>query len=272
MDDAPRSPTLDSLTLIAMTAVAYILANGAHEGVGHGGACLLAGGRPVALSTVFFECDKSALSASAHRWIAAAGTLANLALGALALVLLNRPVRRNTPTRYFLWLLMTVNLLQAAGYLLFSGIANIGDWASVIQGAEPPALWRAVLSVVGGAAYWGTIQLSLSVLVPFLGKDQGRLRRARKLSLVPYLAGGLISVLAGLPNPQGLWLVLISAAAAAFGGTSALAWMTQLLRDERRFPPSAEVALSIPRSPAWVVAGALTTLVFMVVLGPSIRL
>jgi hypothetical protein len=270
MNDTP-SPNLDRLTLIAITAVAYILANSAHEGVGHGGACLLMGGHPVALSTLFFECDKSGLSASAQRWISAAGTLANLALGALAMGLLARPPRRKTPGRYFLWLLMTINLLQAAGYLLFSGIANIADWASVIRGVEPPWLWRAVLSLVGGAAYWGTIQLSLRKLVPFLGEDQGRLRRAMELSLIPYLAGGLLYVLAGLPNPLGFWLVLISAVAAAFGGASALAWMTQLLRDERRFPPSAEVALSIPRSRAWVVVGALITLVFIGVLGPSIR-
>jgi hypothetical protein len=78
-------------------------------------------------------------------------------------------------------------------------------------------------------------------------------------------------VLAGLPNPHGIWLVLISAVAAAFGGTSALAWMTQLLRNQRRFPPSAEVALSLPRSWAWVVVGAVTVSVFIVVLGPSIR-
>lgn len=166
---------------------------------------------------------------------------------------------------------MTINLLQGAGYLLFSGLANIGDWASVIQGAEPPGLWRVVLGLAGGVAYWETIQLSLRELVPFLGESQGRLRRARELTLLPYLAGGLIYVLAGLPNPEGLWLVLISAAAAAFGGTSALAWMTQLLRDERRFPSSAEAALSIPRSWAWVAVGALTTLVFVAVLGPSIR-
>jgi hypothetical protein len=272
MNGQPRSPSqIDNLTLIAMTAIAYILANGVHEGIGHGGACLVTGGRCVALSAVFFECDKSALSSLAQRWIAASGTLANLALGALALLLLARSSRRVTPTGYFLWLLMTVNLLQGAGYLLFSGVANIGDWAQVIRGAEPSWLWRTSLIVAGGAVYWGVIRISLRQLVPFLGESRGRVRRATLLSLVPYLAGGLVYLVAGLPNPLGLWLVLISAAAAAFGGTSALAWMTQLLRNERRYPPSPAAALSIPRSRAWLVAGALTVLLFVGVLGPSIR-
>ncbi len=265
------SAAVDIVTLIAITGVAYVIANGMHEGVGHGGACLLTGGRCVALSAVFFECDRSALSSSAHRWIASAGTLANLVLGAVALLLLTRPGRRATPVRYFLWLLMTVNLLQGAGYLFFSGVAGIGDWADVIQGAEPAWLWRSLLGAAGGAAYWRVVLLSLRQLVPFLGESRGRLRRATLLSLVPYLAGGLIYVVAGLPNPLGPWLVLISAAATAFGGTSALAWMAQLLRNERRYPPSPEAALAIPRSRVWLAVGALSVVLFVGVLGPSIR-
>ena len=155
-DTTGSSSSVDHPTLIAITAVAYILANCAHEGAGHGGACVLMGGRPVALSAVFFECDETALSASAQRWIAAAGTLANLALGSLALALLARRLHGNRPSRYFLWLLMTINLLQAAGYFLFSGVGNIGDWASVIRGATPPALWRAALAVAGGVASLGS--------------------------------------------------------------------------------------------------------------------
>lgn len=55
-------------------------------------------------------------------------------------------MRTANPTRqylrYFLWLLMTINLLQAGGYILFSGLGNIGDWAYVIHDLEPVWLWR----------------------------------------------------------------------------------------------------------------------------------
>ena len=47
----------DLPTLVAIPIVAYGLANLGHEGLGHGGACLLAGGRPMVLSSVHFECD-----------------------------------------------------------------------------------------------------------------------------------------------------------------------------------------------------------------------
>jgi hypothetical protein len=45
--------------------------------------------------------------------------------------------RGATPGRYFLWLLMTVSLLQGTGYWLFSGIGNLGNWAKVIEGLTP---------------------------------------------------------------------------------------------------------------------------------------
>jgi hypothetical protein len=66
--------------------------------------------------------------------------------------------------------------------------------------------------------------------------------------------------------------VLISAAAASFGGASALAWMTQLLRNRERFPPRDVPAEGIARSWPWLVTAALTALFFIVVLGRGITL
>ena len=58
------SKRIDRATLVAIAVVAYALANLVHEGLGHGGACLLAGGRPVALSAIHFESDLGSLDVS----------------------------------------------------------------------------------------------------------------------------------------------------------------------------------------------------------------
>ena len=260
---------IDRLTLIALAVVAYALANLAHEGAGHGGACLLVGGRPLALSAIHVDADEAALGVAARKWIAAGGTLANLLLGGVALAVMR--ARRPSPGRYFLWLLATVNLLQAAGYWLFSGIGRVGDWATVIDGLSPAAGWRAGLALVGGVAYAGAVLVSLRELRPLLGDDEDRMTRAVALTVVPYVAGGILYVAAGLLNPEGWRLVLISAAAASLGGTSALAWMAQLLRNEARFPPAAGPPLHLPRSAAWLAAGVVTALLFVAGLGPGVR-
>jgi hypothetical protein len=262
-------PMLDRLTLVAIAVLAYAAANIAHEAVGHGGACLAVGGRPVAVSAVHFEGDLDGLPGAAQRWQSAGGTLVNLALGLLCLALLRRGSGA-TPARYFLWLLATLNLLQASGYWLFSGIGGIGDWARVVEGLEPAWAWRLGLAVLGGGAYWAVVVLSLREMLPFLGAQADRLRRASTLVLVPYFAGGLLYVAAGLLNPHGFRLVVISAAAASFGGASAFAWMTQLLRNTRAYPPSPDPALVLPASGRWQVAGLLVAALFVLVLGPSL--
>jgi len=258
-------------TLVAIAVVAFALANVVHEGVGHGGACLLAGGRALSLSAVHFDSDLEGLAPTARKWVAAGGTLANLALGLLAGAALLAARGAPGPGRFFLWLSMTANLLQAAGYWLFSGVGNIGDWAAVVGGWTPHWAFRLGLAALGGAAYWAVVLLSLHELSPLLGTGSGRLQRAVSLTVIPYLAGGILYVAAGLLNPVGARLVLISAAAASFGGTSGMAWMAQLLRNERRFPPLDGPTLLIPRSVPWLVAGVAVTLLFVLVLGPGIR-
>ena len=56
-NEAARGGAPDNLTIIAIAIVATVIADVLHEGAGHGGACLLTGGHPLALSTVHFECD-----------------------------------------------------------------------------------------------------------------------------------------------------------------------------------------------------------------------
>jgi hypothetical protein len=147
--DSERAP-LDGWTIAAIAVVVYILSNLAHEGAGHGGACLLAGGRAQMLNAVFFECDEARMSAAGVRWLAAAGTLANLLLAALGWIALRRGDHLRPDVRFGLVLLLAVNLLQALGYLLFSGIGRVGDWAVVFGGLKPEWVWSRAAGA-GGA-------------------------------------------------------------------------------------------------------------------------
>ena len=274
---APSAAALHLPTVIAIALVAYALTNIAHEGVGHGGMCLAMGGEPKVLNAVYFDCGRGSVTDAGSRWISAAGTLTNLAFAAGTALLLRARLVGAATGRYFLWLFLTLNLLQAFGYWMFSGIGGIGDWNAVVADSPNYALWRIALAVAGTAAYmFVAVPIALRGLVPFLGAGNpnsgpGRLAPAVKLTVVPYIAGGVLYVAAGLLNPESPMLVLISAAAASFGGASALAWMAQLLRNRERYPPGAAPAESIARSWPWLFAGAIVALFFIAVLGPGIR-
>jgi hypothetical protein len=208
------------LTVAAIGVVAYALANLLHEGVGHGGTCLLVGGKPLVLSSMHFDGDTKGLPRGANRLIAAEGTRANLLAGRIALAALSPSRTLPAQLRHFLWLFAFVNLLQGTGYFLFSGVAGIGDWDSVIAGWPMPWLWRLFMAATGGLAYFVIMLLAMRRLAPFVGDPQpGRHRRAVALSIVPYLTGAALFIISGLFNRLGLMLVLDLAVAASLGGT-----------------------------------------------------
>src|SRR5260370_2759109 len=153
------------LTIAAIAIAAAVIADFIHEGLGHGGMGMATGGQPLALYTVHFECSADT------RLVAAGGTLANLIFGALFWGAA-RAVKQSAPWRYFFWLLMTLNLFEAGGYFLFSGIGNIGDWTAVVTGWQPAWAWRLGLIALGTVTYFFLfVPLCLRELRPFLGQD-----------------------------------------------------------------------------------------------------
>ncbi|MHB8879256.1 MAG: hypothetical protein ACYC8T_36630, partial [Myxococcaceae bacterium] len=62
--DAPTAQPVESaetswITVASIGATTYFLSSMIHEGLGHGGACLLAGGRVDALSTAVAGCNEA---------------------------------------------------------------------------------------------------------------------------------------------------------------------------------------------------------------------
>src|SRR5438046_5500448 len=102
-----------------------------HEVLGHGVACALTPGvRALSLSTVALQ------TSTESRFVASAGSIANLAVGAVLLAVVDRMPRFGL-TGYFLWLLATLNLLNWTGYLLFFCILIISDSAVLLIGGLP---------------------------------------------------------------------------------------------------------------------------------------
>jgi len=256
----------DALTIVAIAVIAYMLANVLHEGAGHAGACLVAGGKPVLITTVSMECTADS------RLVMAGGTIVNVIAGVLFFALGRLTDRTSAGLKFLLWLSMTVNLFSAAGYFLFSGVGGFGDWALFIQGLRPQWAWRIGMIVFGAAAYLLVAWFSLLELRPLIGSDkQLRPLRASRLAKISYFSGGILACVAGALNPQGLILIVLSAAASTFGGTSGLLWMIDWLRSDRIPLGSEPEPIPIRRNWWWIATASVLALVFVVVLGPGVR-
>ena len=172
--------------------------------------------------------------------------------------------------KFFLWLSMTVNLMTGTGYFLFSGVMGIGDWDVVIRELESYWIWRTLLIMLGLALYCLTIWLSLVILNQFIGsKEPERSQRALRLTLFPYLFGSTAATLGALFNPISIFFVFTSAAS-TFGGTSGLAWMSQLY-STKLFPKIDHSPIMIRRKPAWIIIAVIFLVIHILVIGPGIN-
>jgi hypothetical protein len=219
------------------------------------------------ISTVHMECSVDT------RLVTAGGTLVNVAAGVLFFILARLVPRTAPRLKYFCWFSMTVNFFLAAGYLAFSGIGGFGDWAMFIRGFNPPWAWRAGMTIVGAASYLLAARLSLLELRPLIGSHrERRFVRAVRLTKLPYFAGGILACVAGALNPLGWMLIVLSAGASTFGGTSGLLWMVDWLKGGR-IPLGAEPEPPpIHRSWPWIAVAGLLAIAFIAVLGPGLRL
>jgi len=251
----------DRLTLIAISALACIIQDVLHEGLGHGVTAWLSGAHRLTMSTVALQSDIDT------RWISANGTLVNLLFAAIFWILLLRPQRYRPATHYLLVLAMAGNLFTGTGYFLFSGVSNFGDWAAVIRGFEPHWMWQLGLVVLGAASYYASMLLVAAKLKPFQGGLENS-QRLRQLCWTPYITDGILAGLGGLVNPLGLFYVIASALPSTLGANAGLLSLPYLM--QRRSRGEEEPVGPVRSSVAWIITGAIASLLFILVLGRGI--
>lgn len=251
----------DTVTVVAISALAAMLGDVLHEGVGHALVALLTGTPSGVLSTVAWS------SAHDTRLVAAGGTLVNLIAGVAFWLALRRAGNASARARLFLFCGM-FNLLTGTGYFLFSGAANVGDWAMVIAGLHPAWAWRSLLVIVGASGYFLALRVLGRALVMDVGVRADDVPRIYRLTTVPYVTGVVLFTIAGSLNPAGFQLIWQSALPAAAGANAGLLWL-------RYYVPRnvvAERSAYVGRSSAWIATSAVAALVFILVLGPGVTL
>ena len=264
MSGRPRTFRSSLWTVGAVAIVAFAACDMVHEVLGHGLACALSSDvRAVSLSTVALQTDSSS------RLVAAAGAIANVVVGVIALATF-RAVRSFGPGRYFVWLFAATNLLNGTGYLLFSAALDTGDWAVVIAGLAPHWAWRVLIGVLGGALYAGTVGVMSAQLVSTVRQGSVDRLEVPGLVLPAYLIGALLFVAASTLNPVSVRLILLSGVSSGFGAMAGLMVVPGIV--DARTKGCESRGSPLPLSWPWVTAGALVAVIFIGFLGPGIAL
>lgn len=241
----------DVATLGAIGVLAVIAAALGHEAVGHGGACLLAGGEITLLSVIWFRC----LGGSAIADLAGplGGLLAGLAGVALATCVPRQAVR----VRLFGLMLGAFALFWFSAQLVDDAISGGDDWGGFATAAHWPRAWRTAAALAGVAAYVAAIRL-----VWRLAHDIGGGARGRRRFLIPYGVGALALIACAALRPNdGSALETAGAVGLAPLG---YAWAVTRRSLERG------IGVGVARSWWWIAAGVTALAIYASLFGPGV--
>jgi hypothetical protein len=176
----------DAITVGAIAIIAMCVATAAHEAVGHGGACLLLGGRITLLTSAYFHCAVKSI------YVSPAGPLGNFLAGfggwaAMRLLPVSHP-----RARLFALLVTAFSFYWAFAYLVSSLATGEGDYAITVRDflGNPDTFWRAGGIVIGAALYLLFSRALAARTITFFGQ------RATRMLQTAWLAATLATIAA----------------------------------------------------------------------------
>jgi hypothetical protein len=245
-------------TLAAIGFLAYYVVLMCHEVLGHGVAFRMLGAHHFVLTSTSIDSSDT-LAAFApetlgYRFINAAGSLSTILLGILLypLLILAMRKRANITLRIFLWLVVAVGIFHGFCYIIYSGLAGVGDWKEVIAFWPHQTLLRVLEVIFGTLICIGVVRFFAALFSTFP-------ESLTLLALVPYASATFIFCLAGLRIPNGRYLMLISVLPASLMGQAILLFVAPVARRLRKESAPEEV---VPTSATALFLAAL----FMVII------
>ena len=269
MNSEKNQIEIDILTLIAISILAWSLANILHEILGHAGSAALLGipVRAVSTTTMYIEWDQIG-SVGENRIIHAAGAVMNLLTGVIALLLLKSQRVTSSATRYFLWLFSTISFIIVAINLISAPLIGGGDWTVFIEKFEQRELWKAIILGVGVILAIPGYALPLRFWMPNL---KGNRRALLKVTVIPVITLIVVQSLsligspfASLPPEYNHLLVSV------FIYFHFILWaiLVNSLPIPRSKKPKDSIRLT--RSNIYLSIGLVMAIFFIVVLGPGL--
>ncbi len=262
---------IDLLTVFGIALLVFSVTVTLHEGV-HALVCIGLGGELVEFSAQHIDCNST--SAFNKKIVSGSAAVVNVLIGLVLYLQLRNPGGRSSLTNFTMWLFMLANLTSGVGYLAFSGVMGVGDYAVVIEGWQPAWLWRTLMAMLGFALFMVVVAVALNAIGRFIGgtDQKEQVARLQKVGLAAYGGAIFTAVMAGIFNPYGLsGLPAVAGIFAMVGGQSPLAWMAQWFQAEMFKKGSAENNLTFARSWPHIIAGVVAVAIYGFVLGPGIR-
>lgn len=267
--ESKRKIEIDIFTLIAISIIAWSIANILHEVIGHAGSAALMGipVRAVSTTTIYIEWSQIK-SAAEIQIIHAAGAGLNLLSGMIALLYLRSEMIKDSATRYFLWLFSTVSFIIVTFNLISLPLIGGGDWSVIIQETNNQAMWKAIIVGVGVILTIAGYALPMRYWLPDM---RGHRKTLLNITVIPVLTMIIVQSLSLIESPFSrlppennhllasvfaylhfvLWVILVN--------------ILPVPRSTRRVE-----SISLPRSNIYLSIGLIVGVLFIGILGPGL--
>src|SRR5438552_1126094 len=262
-----RTALSDRFTVIAIAVMAYAGVNICHEIIGHCAMAALLGTKCTLISSTYIPLATQPPTWT-YRIIVVAGSAANWTFALLCLGLLRSLRRANPGLRYFLWLSLCLNLFLPSTYMAAAPIIKYGDSYILISSLRAQFFWRSALVLAGVVICWFSFLLCRRELGRLIGRG-GWMARSIAWQLVApaYVTGGIVTAASGLFSQLPAKWAQLQAAGGTFGLT---VWLLLLPLWIPEPAAPAQHPFIVSRSAGWIVAGAVSALIFIGVLGPGV--
>lgn len=267
--ESKRKIEIDIFTLIAISIIAWSIANFLHEVIGHAGSAASMGIRVRAVSTTTIYIEWSQIKSAAEiQIIHAAGAGLNLLSGMIALLYLRSEMIKDSATRYFLWLFSTVSFIIVTFNLISLPLIGGGDWSVIIQETNNQAMWKAIIVGVGVILTIAGYALPMRYWLPDM---RGHRKTLLNITVIPVLTMIIVQSLSLIESPFSrlppennhllasvfaylhfvLWVILVN--------------ILPVPRSTRRVE-----SISLPRSNIYLSIGLIVGVLFIGILGPGL--
>ena len=271
MTNSAKKLSVDLLTVLGIALLVASIHVTKHEAV-HALTCLVTDGTVLEFSAQHVEC--AAPSVAASKWVSASSAIVDVLIALGLYRWLQKPREMQAATKFALWLFMFVSLTGGVGYLAFSGVLGVGDYANVIAGWEPEWLWRTLMSIVGLLLFLFSVWAALKLVGQFIGGNDKKeqIGRLQRIGLTAYVGSIITAVAAGFFNEYGITgLPAVAGIFAAIGAGSPLAWMAQWFQADMFEKRSSTTNLTFGRNWTYIIVGLVALLIYAMVLGPGLK-
>ncbi len=207
---------LDMATVIAISAIAWIVLIISHEVIGHGGAAYINGGKLAYFDSMFarYIAPDGGFTFQESKFNTAAGSLLNVIMMVGAAVWFVKMKHRQNWLGFGLWVFVLYATFQGGCYIAFSQfIYKTMDWHRFLIGLEPQWLWRTTELIVGIGLIAFGFWFGRKYHYEFMTSEQSIKVQKTKIIITPWLVASIIGTAAAFFVPTDTrWLMVMGLA------------------------------------------------------------